>query len=54
VEYNHVSLGEQTLSGTTSLSIPYMLTRAETEIDTVMARLSYKFGARQEAAAPLK
>jgi len=54
VEYNHVSLGEQTLSGTTSLSIPYILTRAETDIDTVMARLSYKFGARQETAAPLK
>lgn len=53
VEYNHIGLDEQTLSGATNAALAYTLTRANTDIDTVMARLSYKFGAREDAV-PLK
>jgi outer membrane immunogenic protein len=44
LEYNHVGLNSQTLNGTTNAALPYTITGARTDIDTVTARVSYKFG----------
>lgn len=45
LEYNHIELGDRDVSGTTAtLNFPYAITRANSDIDTFVARLSYKFG----------
>lgn len=53
VEYNHITLEDFSVAGNTALGVPFTISRADMQIDTVMARLSYKFGGREEPA-PLK
>lgn len=44
VEYNHIDLGSHDRSGTTTIGLPFTITNVDTTIDSVVARLSYKFG----------
>jgi len=53
IEYLHVSLDGETLTGQTAAGIPYTLTGADLEMSSVTARLSYKFGGH-DRYAPLK
>lgn len=54
VEYDYIDLGENNRRGVTAQGISYTLTDVDTQIQTVMARTSYKFVRDRHEPVPLK
>lgn len=52
-EYSYIDLGGGDRNGITNTGIPYTITGIDTEIHSVTARLTYRFGERRDVA-PLK
>ncbi len=54
VEYNYIDLGENNRRGVTAQGFSYTLTDVDTQIQSVTARISYKFGRDRHEPVPLK
>jgi outer membrane immunogenic protein len=54
VEYDYIDLGENNRNGVTAQGFSFTLTDVDTQIQTVMARISYKFGRDRHEPVALK
>lgn len=54
LEYDYVKLNGGGLSGTTAVGIPYTIDADDTRVQSIMARLTYKFNDDRRYPAPLK
>jgi len=54
VEYNYIDLGEANRSGVTAAGTSFTITDVDTQIQSVTARISYKFGRDRHEPVPLK